>query len=219
MTALRLNEVFWSLQGEGRNTGLPSVFIRLQGCNVRCPWCDTGYSLDADPALRLRDNDGSVFDKTGDDPSWTAADPVWLVDAVRSRPGPVRHAVITGGEPFMQDVDSLARLLLKVGWTVQVETNGSRPLRCPDAVWVTLSPKRHRPPLPEAWERANEIKVPVENEDDVRHWLPWLERAGSSRVALQPVSLGREATSLCVRVCMERAWRLSLQTHKLINVR
>ncbi len=219
MTGLRLNEVFWSLQGEGRNTGLPSVFIRLQGCDVRCPWCDTGYSLDADPARRLPDNAAAVFDKTGGDPSWTAADPSWIADAVRARGGRVRHAVITGGEPFMQDVDTLSRLLLDAGWSVQAETSGSRPLLCPDRVWVTLSPKRRRAPLPGAWERADEIKVPVADGDDIAFWLPWLEKARQDRIALQPVSLGREATALCVRVCMERAWRLSLQTHRLVDVR
>ncbi|MDO5537253.1 MAG: hypothetical protein Q4F72_06960 [Desulfovibrionaceae bacterium] len=217
--SLLINEVFWSVQGEGRNTGLPSVFIRLQGCDVRCPWCDTGYSLDRNPRHRLPDCDPAVFAKTAESPEHTAASPEWLVGTILAGGSPVRHAVITGGEPFQQDIFPLADLLLSRGFSVQVETSGSRPVLCPAAVWVTLSPKRRKMPLPASWTRADEIKTPIENEDDLAFYMPYLLRLAPDRVALQPVSAGKEATELCMRTCMERNWRLSLQTHKLISVR
>lgn len=216
---LLINEVFWSLQGEGRMTGTPSVFIRLQGCDVRCPWCDTGYSLNVNPALRLPDNDASVFAKTGESPAYTAADPAWLIDAIFAHESPVRHAVLTGGEPFLQPVNELLTLLVRAGFSTQVETSGSQCIVCPDEVWITLSPKRGKMPLHSSWSRANEIKVPVENEDDLAFYMPFLEREPAAKIALQPVSLGEAATKLCIATCMRNNWRLSLQTHKLIDVR
>ncbi len=219
MNSLLVNEIFWTVQGEGRNTGLPSVFIRLQGCDVGCPWCDTGHSLKADPRHALPDNDLAVFDKTGDAPAWTRADVTWIVDGIMRHSNPVRHAVITGGEPFLQNADCLIRPLMDIGYSVQVETSGTRPLRCPDEAWITLSPKRRKPPLSEAWQRASEIKVPIQNMDDILFWTPLLDKCPRDKIALQPVSLDRQATSLCIKVCMERAWRLSLQTHKLVAIR
>ena len=68
---LRVNEIFWSLQGEGRFTGTPAAFIRLQGCQVGCPWCDTGYAQRVDEALRLPDESPLVAEKTAASPAWS----------------------------------------------------------------------------------------------------------------------------------------------------
>ncbi len=218
MPALLVNEVFLSLQGEGMRTGLPSVFIRLQGCRVGCPWCDTGYAAADDPRDRLPDDDGSVFAKTSASPAHTRARTDWLVRGVLALASPGMNAVITGGEPCEQDIAPLTTALCDAGFSVQVETSGARPIRCDARTWVTLSPKAGPVP-PENWRRADEIKLPVLTIEDIERHAAALDRLPANRISLQPVSRARAATALCVRECLRRNWRLSLQTHKFIDLR
>ncbi len=104
--ALRVTEIFYSLQGEGRDIGLPTVFVRLTGCNLRCAWCDTEYSF------------------TGG--QWMALDAVFA--AVEAFP-PVKRVCLTGGEPLLQkEHQDLVRALTARGYRVVVETSGSRPV-------------------------------------------------------------------------------------------
>lgn len=102
---LRVNEVFYTVQGEGRTTGLPTVFVRTTGCNLRCTWCDTTYSFyegEDTPVARL-------------------------VEVVRKFPA--RHVCLTGGEPLLQkDAPELVQALLDQGYHVTVETSGSLPI-------------------------------------------------------------------------------------------
>ena len=111
---MRVNEIFYSLQGEGYYSGTPAVFVRLSGCNLRCPFCDTRHESGREMSEKE------------------------IVEAVGQYPA--RHVVVTGGEPALQLTESLVDALHAVGRYVAVETNGTHPL--PDNVdWVTLSPK------------------------------------------------------------------------------
>lgn len=111
---MKVNEIFYSLQGEGRYTGRPAVFLRLSGCNLRCPFCDTRH----EPFTEM--SEGEIVD--------------------RMKAFPARHAVVTGGEPGLQLTESLVETLHAEGFFVQVETNGSRTL--PESLdWITCSPK------------------------------------------------------------------------------
>ena len=115
---MRVNEIFYSLQGEGRFTGTAAIFIRLSGCNLRCSFCDTRH----DDYTLYTEND--------------------IVAAIASYPA--RHVVITGGEPTLQLTRLLVDKLHEAGKFVQIETNGSIALE-PDVVaaidWITCSPK------------------------------------------------------------------------------
>lgn len=106
---IAINEIFFSIQGEGPNAGAPAVFIRFQGCQLRCPWCDTGGSLDPD------------------DPHRTMTP-----ERIQAEIGayPCTHVVITGGDPSMQieGLDELTHLLLRSGYTLEMETSGLRPV-------------------------------------------------------------------------------------------
>jgi organic radical activating enzyme len=104
---LQVKSVFNTIQGEGPFTGRPAVFIRLAGCNLQCPGCDTDYT----------DTNGDVF----------VAGPNTLLDMVREMRGSGSLVVITGGEPFRQNITPLAFVLAKAGYFVQVETNGTLP--------------------------------------------------------------------------------------------
>ncbi len=216
---LRVNEVFWSLQGEGRFTGTPSAFIRLQGCTVGCPWCDTGYAQCADESLRLPDDSPLVAEKTASSPAWSEFGAEALAAFVAARSLPGMHCVLTGGEPCSQDILLLTRRLMEAGLAVQLETSGTEPLRCAGGVFVTLSPKGARPPLGEIWARADEVKLPVQTRGDIVRYGAELAALPPAKVCLQPVSQGREATALCIQTCMERGWRLSLQMHKYLGIR
>ena len=215
---LRVNEVFRSLQGEGGLTGTPAVFIRLQGCDVGCPWCDTAYASGLDAENRLADNDLTVFRKTEGSPAHTYADGSWLVREIAARTPPGRLAVITGGEPCLQDAGGLADALLTAGFAVQMETSGTRPIDCPARVWVTLSPKA-RPVVEANWARADEIKLPVHGMEDILRHEARLTALPPEKIRLQPVSQGERATGLCIRLCQERNWRLSVQMHKYLRLR
>lgn len=111
---MKVNEIFYSLQGEGHWTGHAAVFVRLSGCNRACPFCDTDFHR------------------------YTEMSEAEIVAAVCQYPAKI--VVITGGEPALQLTDALVDALHQAGQRVHVETNGS--LALPDSVdWVTCSPK------------------------------------------------------------------------------
>lgn len=192
----RVNELFYSLQGEGFYTGTPSVFVRLSGCNLRCAFCDTDHE-----AGRLM----------------TAAE---IADAVAAYPA--RHVVVTGGEPSLQLTSELVNALHAEGKYVAVETNGTHPLP-PEVDWVTLSPKDSFVGAEGSivLKRCDELKV-VFDEQGLSHTYDDLE---ATHRFVQPCDTGdseRNARVLRAAIawCLAHpVWRLSLQTHKLIGVR
>ena len=193
---MKVNEIFYSLQGEGYHSGTAAVFVRLSGCNLCCPFCDTRH-------------------EAGEEMSEAE-----VVAAVKHYPA--KTVVVTGGEPSLQLTPTLVGALHAAGCRVHVETNGTRPL--PDGVdWITLSPKdafegsRWRPVLAE----ADELKVVF---DGVHHPDGYWSMAVRHRF-LQPCDTGdRERNAEIVRQAVDFClthpeWRLSLQIHKLLNIR
>lgn len=178
----KVNEIFYSLQGEGYYTGTPAVFLRFSGCNRRCSFCDT---------------DHFGFKEM------TAGEIVAAISAF-----PSRHLVITGGEPAMQIDSDLLRAIKAERFYVQIETNGTLPVPV-EVDWVTCSPKD----APWGIDRIDELKVVFENQDveKIASILPATHRF------LQPLSGSNIAET--VAYCLEHPrWRLSLQTHKLIDI-
>lgn len=110
----RVNEIFYSLQGEGRNTGRAAVFVRFAGCNLRCPFCDTDFA------------------------SFREMSDAQIAEEMLAYPA--RFAVLTGGEPSLQVDEDFLRLLHERGFEIAIETNGTRPLP-PGIDWTTCSPK------------------------------------------------------------------------------
>ncbi len=116
MKKYRVNEIFYSLQGEGFYTGTPAVFLRFAGCNRACPFCDTDFK------------------------NFTAMDADEIAEAVAAFPA--RHLVATGGEPLLQLDSDLLRAIKARGFYVQVETNGSMP--CSPSGWGNVRQGRPR---------------------------------------------------------------------------
>lgn len=223
-----VNEIFLTLQGEGQWQGVPATFVRLQGCDVGCPWCDTKHTWAIDPAVQLPALPRGSRDGAR---SWALMTPDAIaghVAAARAQhQSQARLIVLTGGEPAMHPLAELAERLLLVGYQVQLETSGTYPLTdLPAAVWVTLSPKIGMPGgrgvLPQVLERADEVKHPVGKPRDLDQLLELLNgrfpEMPAARVSLQPVSQSEKATQLCVKACLSHGFRLSVQLHKIVNI-
>jgi 7-carboxy-7-deazaguanine synthase len=133
--------------------------------------------------------------------------------------------VLTGGEPCLYDLHELSSALLAAGYQVQIETSGTSEILTHAQTWVTVSPKIGMkgglPVLVSALARANEIKHPVATERHIEE-LDALLATASLRpdvvIALQPISQKPRATELAMATCIARNWRLSIQTHKYLNI-
>ncbi|MDX7988847.1 7-carboxy-7-deazaguanine synthase QueE [Xenorhabdus sp. 12] len=218
-----INEIFQTLQGEGVFTGVPSVFIRLQGCPVGCSWCDTKHTWEkeADKQQPME----NIILKSQDSDMWGVATAQQLLNLFARQGYSARHVVITGGEPCLYDLRPLTELFENEGYNCQIETSGTHAILCSDKTWVTVSPKVKMrggfKVLPEAMKRADEIKHPVGRARDIEaldELLTMLDGNPTPIVALQPISQKEDATRLCIETCIARNWRFSMQTHKYLNI-
>jgi 7-carboxy-7-deazaguanine synthase len=206
-----VKEIFYTLQGEGANTGRPAVFCRFSGCNL---W--SGHEADrATATCRFCDTDFVGTDGEGGGKFAAAAD---LAAAVAARwpagEGGRRLVVCTGGEPLLQIDAPLVEALHARGFEVAVETNGTRPAP-PGLDWVCVSPKAGTDLVLTS---GDELKLvfPQPGAEPER-----FERLGFRHFFLQPMDgPDRERnTRLALRYCLEHPrWRLSLQTHKLLGI-
>lgn len=189
---MRINEIFYSLQGEGAFTGTPAVFVRLSGCNRKCAFCDTDFSSFQEMTT------SQILEAMASE----------RLGAGAPADGPM-HAVITGGEPALQIDEAFIEALHRHGYYVQIETNGSLPV--PHSIdWVTCSPKDK----PWMIDRVDELKIVYQGQDVeeiASHFCP-------KRLCLQPCS-GLNTQETIDYVKAHPWWRLSLQTHKLIDIR
>ncbi|MGL5006514.1 MAG: 7-carboxy-7-deazaguanine synthase QueE [Plesiomonas sp.] len=219
-----INEVFQTLQGEGVYTGVPAIFVRLQGCPVECSWCDTKHTWALDADKRVAED--QVIVKTGDSDLWCSLQASDLLALFNQQGYTAKHVVITGGEPCLYDLSSLTATLESVGYQCQIETSGTYEVRCSAQTWVTVSPKVGMrggcQVRLDALVRADEIKHPVARESDIDaldQLLMLIPSDGKKReIALQPISQKALATELCMRTCIARNWRLSVQMHKYLSI-
>ena len=183
----RVNEIFYSLQGEGYHTGCAAVFVRLSECNLHCPFCDTDF--------------GNYQEMTAQA----------IVDEVQAL-CPLSEAliVLTGGEPSLQADDTLVAALHTTGKRLCIETNGTH--RLPEGIdWITCSPKEGaKVVLP----HANELKV-VYTGQDVEAIA---QATRADHLFLQPCSC-QNTQEVIAYIEQHPHWRLSLQTHKYLEIR
>ena len=206
-----VKEIFYTLQGEGANTGRPAVFCRFSGCNL---W--TGR--EADRATAICDFCDTDFVGVGPDGGRFATAEL-LADAVAARwPSDAssgRFVVCTGGEPLLQlDAPAIDALHAR-GFEVAVETNGTMEPP-PGLDWICVSPKARAPLV---MRRGNELKVvfPQPDQDPAT-----LESLAFDHFFLQPMDgpLVAENTRAAMQYCLAHPrWKLSLQTHKLLGIR
>ncbi|HGE8266206.1 TPA: 7-carboxy-7-deazaguanine synthase QueE [Aeromonas hydrophila] len=218
-----INEIFQTIQGEGVFTGLPAIFVRLQGCPVGCPWCDTRHTWVVDPAREVGVQ--AVLDCSNESDGWSKMSTEQILASFQQLGYQARHVVITGGEPCLYDLQDLSAVLIEAGYQVQIETSGTSEIQTHEQTWVTVSPKINMkgglPVLVSALERANEIKHPVATERHVEELDALLATARLREnvvIALQPISQKPRATQLAMATCIARNWRLSIQTHKYLDI-
>jgi len=216
-----VNEIFETIQGEATYTGTPSVFVRLQGCPVGCPWCDTKHTWEVELTKQVPPT--IMFLKEEDAPTFaefSVADLMECLDQFQAR-----HIVLTGGEPCIYNLEAHTKAICDSGRTCQIETSGTFPIRADDRCWVTLSPKIDMPGklevLEESVHRANEVKYPVGKEGDIKKVTEQVMAKMLPGVPLwlQPLSQSPKATGLCVKTAIAHNWKVSIQTHKFIGVR
>ena len=223
MSTLNINEMFETIQGEGAHTGIPSIFVRLQGCPVGCPWCDTKHTWEIKADLSV--TPAAVINKGQESETYFISDEAALLAQFSMEGYVAKHVVITGGEPCMYDLRPLTKLLHDNGYSTQIETSGTFEVLCDARTYVTVSPKINMKGgydvLVSALERANEIKHPIAMQkhiDELDALLANVSSLEGKQVCLQPISQQKRATELAVKTCIERNWRLSLQTHKYIGI-
>lgn len=195
---LPLVEEFYSIQGEGFNTGKAAWFIRLGGCDVGCSWCDSRFTWN--PDLHPPVNTDIIVD-----------------NAVSSGAGAV---VVTGGEPLMWNLDYLCMKLKENGMVTFIETSGAYPL---SGIWdwICLSPKRNMPPVDDICKIADELKVIVSESNDFEWAESFRNRVGEKcRLYLQPEwSRYEKVIPFIVEyVKRKRYWNISLQVHKFMHI-
>ncbi|PMG28347.1 7-carboxy-7-deazaguanine synthase QueE [Shewanella sp. 10N.286.52.C2] len=217
-----VNEVFETIQGEGTFTGVPAIFVRLQGCPVGCAWCDTKQTWDVLEANKVSQEQVIAVDGTIG--RWANHDAHSLLTAFTDKGFTAKHIVITGGEPCLYDLSDLTSQLIEAGNSVQIETSGTFEIHCHEQVWVTVSPKVNMKGgykvLKAALERANEIKHPIATQnhiDELDELLVDID-VSNKTICLQPISQKPRATELAMKTCISRNWRLSIQTHKYLDI-
>lgn len=187
---LKVNEIFYSLQGEGANMGLPVVFIRLSGCNLRCSFCDTQHE------------EGHLMSLEE------------IQEEIRKHPS--NRIIWTGGEPTLQLTSDITSFFHRQGYWQGLETNGTRPL--PERLdWITISPKagtRIHPSIESVdeirWAFGKEIILDTIGFPRALHYYvsPIFENG-----EINPKTVQR-----AVRFCKNNPeWKLSVQQHKLLN--
>lgn len=219
---LNINEMFETIQGEGVYTGVPAIFVRLQGCPVGCPWCDTKHTWTLDE--NLIESVDAVINKSEESERFFGISDLGLLALFEQQGYNAKHVVITGGEPCMYDLTGLTELLHERGFTSQIETSGTFEVKCAQQTWVTVSPKVNMKGgydvLTSALQRANEIKHPIamqKHVDELDELLAGIDLTDIV-VCLQPISQQARATELAIKTCIDRNWRLSLQTHKYVGI-
>ncbi|MBF0596826.1 7-carboxy-7-deazaguanine synthase QueE [Faecalibacter rhinopitheci] len=194
---LPIMEHFYTIQGEGAYTGVATYFIRLGGCDVGCHWCDVKDSWDAEKhPLTLADDIAEIA---------TAQASI---------------IVITGGEPLMWDLTYLTKVLHEKGARIHIETSGAYSMSG-EIDWVCLSPKKTMLPKDDVYKAAHELKCIIFNQHDFKFAEEQAARVGKDCVLYLQTEWSKREKNLpeIVEYVKENPkWRISLQTHKYLDI-
>ena len=192
----RINEIFYSIQGEGRWAGRAAIFVRFSGCNLKCPFCDTDFKTYAE---------------------YNELD---ILEAIQKASNTCKYVVFTGGEPTLQVDNSLVTLLHQWGYYIAMETNGTHAVQS-RIDWITCSPKMTFVNNGEVVLReASEVKVVFDGKHQIIDY-----GIDAEYYYVQPCDVGNEGKNLEILkqtvafVESHPKWSLSLQQQKIINIR
>jgi 7-carboxy-7-deazaguanine synthase len=191
-------ESFYTLQGEGAHSGKAAYFVRLGGCEVACHWCDVKESWDA-----------SLH------PQHTISQ---IVEQAKEYPG--RLVVVTGGEPLMHDLTEITAAFQQQGFATNIETSGVYAVTG-EWDWICFSPKKFKQPHEGIYAVANELKVIVYNTSDFAFAEEHAARVGDDCILLLQPEWSRSDKMLPEIIDYIKSnpkWKMSLQTHKYMNI-
>jgi organic radical activating enzyme len=195
---LPIMEQFYTIQGEGKHSGRAAYFIRLAGCDVGCVWCDVkeSWNLNDHPLMKIDDLIQKVLDSETD------------------------FVVITGGEPAMYDLNTICHKLKENNIEIAIETSGCYELKG-EIDWYCFSPKKFKKPCEEAFLKADELKVVISHPSDFQ----WAEenalKLNSKCVKYLQTEWSKQERFLPMiieYVKKNPSWKISLQTHKYMNI-
>ena len=194
---LPLMEEFYTIQGEGYHKGTAAYFIRIGGCDVGCHWCDVKESWNAE-----------------------IHPPTATLSIINNAIKYSNVVVVTGGEPLTWDMTELTRGLQEKGAQTHIETSGAYELSG-SWNWICLSPKKFKPPTESVYQKANELKVIVFNKSDFAYAEEQAAKVNKDCILyLQPEWSKREKMipEIVDYVMNNPKWKISLQTHKYLNI-
>ncbi len=197
-TQIPVMEHFYTIQGEGFYTGNAAYFIRLAGCDVGCVWCDVKESWTVSESQLLLIDD--------------------LVAEVLKYPG--RLVVITGGEPLMYDLTYLTKKLKENGCQINIETSGAYPISG-ELDWICVSPKKFKAPLKEVVAKANELKCIIFNKSDFEFAKQNCLLTNKDCLLLLQTEWSKQNLMLPLMIDYVKEnpqWKISLQTHKYLDI-
>ena len=193
---MKVNEIFYSVQGEGAYAGTPAIFVRFSGCNLKCPFCDTDFK------------------------NYQEMSELYILESIKGLTTDCKFIVLTGGEPTLQVTDEFLELLHNKGYFVAMETNGTNNVP-PGVDWVTCSPKTFFVDKGKlAIKECNELKLVFDGKRQ-----PTDLGVKAEFYYLQPCDTGdkeenkRIVANLVKFVKENPRWKISLQTQKFLNVR
>ena len=195
---LPLMETFTTIQGEGFHSGRSAHFLRIGGCDIGCHWCDIKESWNSNlyPLVKIEN----------------------IIETINSSTDLV---VISGGEPLIWNMSPLTNAIKKINKKIHLETSGAYELTG-YWDWICLSPKKNKPPVPDLFKKANELKVIVYNKDDLtfaKQNAKYVEK--DCILSLQPEWSNKEKVMPMISKFMleNPNWRLSIQTHKYLGMK
>ena len=195
--SLPIMEAFYTIQGEGFHKGSASYFIRTGGCDVGCHWCDVKESWD--------ENSHPIIS---------------VEEIVKKSAGLSDFVVVTGGEPLMWNMNPLTKALKKHGKKTHIETSGAYPLT---GVWdwVCLSPKKVKLPIEDVYNHAHELKIIIYNNHDFKFAEQEAKKVNKNAILYLQPEWGKREEMMPLMVDFIKKnpkWKISLQTHKYLNI-
>ena len=192
-----LMEAFYTIQGEGYHKGSAAYFVRIGGCDVGCHWCDVKESWDAEKHP-----------------------PTEISTIIQQAKQYSDTIVVTGGEPLMWNMGPLTKELKKNNKKTHIETSGAHPLTG-DWDWICLSPKKAKLPIEDAYNYADELKIIIYNNHDFIFAEEQAKKVNKNAILFLQPEWGKREKMMPLMVEFVKKnpkWKLSLQTHKYLNI-
>lgn len=217
-----VNDVYPCIQGEGVLTGVAMIMLRLHGCDVGCPFCDTKQTW----YKETKNKRGDIEAVLGENPLYVEKHQSEIVAFLKMKYPNMKWVLISGGEPARFELKPLVNALHDAGYKVAIETSGTELGHIGANIdWICVSPKLNMPGgkkvLSDALQVADEIKHVIGKQEhitELENLIKTNPLKEGVEICVQPISQSKKATELCIKVAQDKGWRLSIQVHKYLSI-